>query len=74
MPITTEYVIDYICEVVVDVSPAGAGEHYNNENVTLTATANSNYKFVNWTDANGTVISAENPLIFIGNSRHINNR
>ena len=34
------------------------------EQVTATATANDGYRFVNWTDANGNVVSTDNPYVF----------
>ena len=71
LPILIEFVIDYICEVVVEVSPEaagtveGAGEYYNNETITLTATPAVDFEFRNWTDQSGTVISEANPFTFI---------
>lgn len=42
---------------------SGAGEYTHGENVTLTATANTGYDFVNWTE-NGAVVSTETSISF----------
>ena len=42
---------------------SGAGEYTHGENVTLTATANTGYDFVNWTE-NGSVVSTETSISF----------
>ena len=38
----------------------------NTEAVKMTATANTGYNFENWTDANGNVVSNDNPFIYYG--------
>ena len=42
---------------------SGAGEYTHGENVTLTATANTGYDFVNWTE-NGAAVSTETSISF----------
>ncbi len=63
-------------EVVVELDPvtggtiAGAGEYYENTEVTLVATPNAGYDFVNWTE-NDEVISDEATLTFVSAARSL---
>ena len=43
---------------------SGAGTYDENSTVTLTATPNSGYHFVNWTDDGGSILSTSNPYSF----------
>ncbi len=58
------------CNVTVVVNPeeagtvTGAGTYIKNMSVTLVATANTGYKFVNWTE-NGTIVSTEREYSFV---------
>ena len=58
------------CNVTVVVNPeeagtvTGAGTYVKNMSVTLVATANTGYKFVNWTE-NGTIVSTEREYSFV---------
>jgi hypothetical protein len=53
-----------IYELNLEVSPegsgnvSGAGEYPENANVTITATSNFGFNFVNWTDENGQLLSS----------------
>ena len=67
--------LDY--DVIVSVNPensgtaTGSGNYLHGDNVTLTATPNTGYRFVNWTE-NGEVISEEREYSFIiTNERNI---
>ena len=42
---------------------SGTGSYYSGESCTLTATPNTGYEFVNWTE-NGTTVSSDNPYTF----------
>ena len=59
--------LDY--DVIVSVNPesagsvTGAGNYNHGDNVTLTATTNEGYKFVNWTE-NGNIVSANTKYTF----------
>ena len=44
------------------------GTFLENDNVTLTATPATGYRFVNWTSLDGTELSTENPYSFVINS------
>ena len=46
------------------VTVSGTGSFAYNEQCTLTATANDGYIFENWTDANGSIVSCDNPYQF----------
>ena len=46
----------------VSITPDGKQE--NGTSITATATANDGYSFVNWTNAEGTEVSTENPYTF----------
>ena len=69
-PASQKLVLGTQCEVTVNVNdPAmgsveGAGQHEKDATVTLKATANEHYQFVNWTKG-AEVLSAENPYSFI---------
>lgn len=41
----------------------------NKDAVKMTATANTGYNFKNWTDANGNVVSNDNPFIYYGKEK-----
>ncbi len=69
--ITSPYVLNFsnMVNVTASVNPenagsiSGAGEYAINDIVTLTATANEGYQFVNWTEE-GTVVSEETEYSF----------
>lgn len=44
---------------------SGGGVYTIGDNVTVTATPNTGYAFVNWTDANNSVVSTANPYTFV---------
>ena len=51
-------------EAMGSVAITPNGEVENGTSVTATATANDGYSFVNWTNAEGTEVSTENPYTF----------
>ena len=59
----TQYTITATANPVEGGVVTGAGEHYENNTCTLTATANEGYTFVNWTK-NGTQVSTETTYSF----------
>ena len=69
--ITSPYVLNFsnMVNVTASVNPenagsiSGAGEYAINDIVTLTATANTGYQFINWTEE-GTVVSEESEYSF----------
>ena len=69
--ITSPYVLNFsnMVNVTASVNPeiagsiSGAGEYAINDIVTLTATANEGYQFINWTEE-GTIVSEETEYSF----------
>ena len=52
--------------VAIEGDEDGNGSITNTEAVKITATANTGYNFENWTDAQGNVVSNDNPFIYYG--------
>ncbi len=53
------FILTLIAEPAEGGTVYGGGEYEEGENVTLIATANENWEFINWTDTDGNVISNE---------------
>ena len=60
---STTYTITATAAPVAGGTVTGAGDYTNGADVTLTATANTGYKFVNWTE-NGAVVSTDATYTF----------
>jgi hypothetical protein len=64
-------------QLSVNINPAeggivsGLGEFNSGTEIQLMAISNQGYSFINWTDGDGTVLSASNPYSFIMPSRNI---
>ncbi|MDE5743936.1 MAG: hypothetical protein K2H62_06235, partial [Bacteroidales bacterium] len=63
-------VFEALCEIKVTVDPAGAARvtgaktYEAGDAVTLTATVDDEYVFVEWRDENGVKLSTDNPYTF----------
>ena len=66
--ITTARTVTAVAGANGSVAIEGTSELYvtNTKAVKMTATANTGYNFENWTDANGNVVSNDNPFIYYG--------
>jgi hypothetical protein len=68
--LTAQFALANQYQVVASINPIGAGEvagagfYYAGNQVTLTASANEDFDFVNWTDASQTVLSTESSYTF----------
>ena len=63
MSLTTTINIIVLTNPVNGGAVSGSGAYENGNNVTVSATPNANYKFVNWTK-NGAIVSTNNPYSF----------
>lgn len=57
-----KYQITAVASPTVGGAASGTGEYYENTPATLTATANTGYQFVNWTDELGVVVGNQTTL------------
>lgn len=58
-----EYELALTIDPIVGGTATGDGDYYAGTTVTLEATAEMGYEFINWTDVNG-VVSTANPFVF----------
>ena len=65
---TTVYTVSVSADPAVGGSVIGAGSYYENASVTVTATANEGYHFVNWTE-DGAQVSTEATYSFTAANR-----
>ena len=63
-----EYTLTLLSGGNGSASAAPLAPYFEGTDVTLTATPNTGYQFLNWTDENGTVVSSINPYTFAINS------